>query len=80
MKQKEITTISPSDTNYTILFEPKCAGKKCSHQCMGIGNAITIGGVALGYITTKICAKYTTLYVMEKNVGYNKSSQEQRGR
>ena len=47
---------------------------------MGIGNAITIGGVALGYITTKICVKYTTLYIMEKNVGYNKSSQEQRGR
>ena len=47
---------------------------------MGIGNAITIGGVALDYITTKICAKYTTLNVTEKNVGYNKSSQEQRGR
>ena len=66
--------ITPS-YSYPIVQETKS-----SHQCMGIGNAITIGGVALGYITTKICAKYTTLNVTEKNVGYNKSSQEQRGR
>ena len=36
---------------------------------MGIGNAITIGGVALGYITTKICAKLQHFIFRRKMFG-----------
>ena len=48
---------------------PNVQETKCSHQCMGIGNAITIGGVALGYITTKICAKLQHFIFRRKMLG-----------